>query len=219
MIKLSKGGADNAPYPTDVVRDDDRTHDAPAQGNDTTLAAQNSLSRNSDHDIKMRIYMATEQCYGAKDRRTLDAKEEWQCALQAHRQAQDEGTRAEKQLLESKQNVERLQCDLDKAHEECLTQRALICQRQDEFIQEAAKLGELERNRQRLAALVQEADQTHRKRAQQIFASDPARDAREKHTRAICTLLGEDTPPELAYRACSTLCGQVRGPPGGRHCL
>ena len=193
-----QGGMDDAPYPTDIPHNDDPLTNAPAQGHSSTaLAAQGSHANSSDHDIKMRIHMAMEQCYGAEDRRTLDAKAEWERALRAHRQAQDEDARAEKRLLESKQHMERLQRDLDRAQKDVLTQRTLICTKQDEFVREAARLGELERDKQRLATLVQEADHAHRKRAQQIFTADSTRDARERHTRAICTLLGEDTPRNL----------------------
>ena len=138
-----------------------------------------------------------EQCYGTEDQRTLDAKADWERALRAHRQAQEEDAHAEQRLLESKQHMERLQRNLSRAQEDVLAQKTLIHNKQDEFVHAAAKLDELQRTKQRLELLVQEADHAHRNRAQQIYAADSTRDARERHTRAICTLLGEDTPRNL----------------------
>ena len=194
----ARAWADNAQRPNDIPDNDDlREHTAPHDGRDPTIRdTRDNHIHSSDHVIKMRIFMAMEQCYGSDDQRTLDAKADWEAALRAHRDALDEDAQAEQRLLESKKHIERLQRTLSRAQEDVLTQKSLIHKKQDEFVHAAAKLNELHQNKQRLELLVQEADHAHRRRAQQIYTADSTRDARERHTRAICTLLGGRHAPQ-----------------------
>ena len=133
-------------------------------------------------------------------KKTQEAKSAYEEAIKAFREATNQkGTKnwIERQLLDSKKSIGRLERSRDKADDDIAQQKKLLQQKKEELKQGLSDLQSMEDSRQQLDKDIQKANQEYAQKAHELYMAETSQDAKTRHAKMVCALIGEEDPAKL----------------------